>query len=245
MYQAIEAVKQHFRFENHPYFLALQSGSMTKEDFTETQVQFLSAVVFFSRPMACLAARMPRPEQRLALLRNVLDEHGGGSLNFSHESTFLLLLERLGVAREVLTLRPFGPEVRTFNLALWGVCSWDDLWIATACLGMIEDMFSRISAFLGEHLITSGWLHADELIHYTTHARLDVEHAADFYQLLEEPHRQSPEQARRIEDGFRLGAYLFLQLYQGLFDARHRREHCALAEPTSLADGWRLPKVVT
>ncbi len=242
MYQAIEAVNAHFRFESHPYFRALQCGGMAKEDFTETQIQFLSAVVFFSRPMACLAARMPRPEQRLALLRNVMDEHGDGHLNFSHESTFLLLLERLGVARETLTARLFGPEVRAFNLALWGVCSWDDLWIATACLGMIEDMFSRISAFLGEHLITSGWLHANELIHYKAHATLDVAHAADFYQLLEEPYRESPAQARRIEDGFRLGAYLFLQLYQGLFDARHRREHCAVAGPSSLADGWQLPK---
>ena len=52
---------------------ALADGSFSREDFVETQVQFLFAVVFFSRPMAVLAGRLPRPEQRLSLLENVHD----------------------------------------------------------------------------------------------------------------------------------------------------------------------------
>lgn len=32
---------------------------MSREDFIETQIQFFFAVIFFSRPMAGLAGRMP------------------------------------------------------------------------------------------------------------------------------------------------------------------------------------------
>ena len=73
-------LKQRLNAIENPYLRALRDGSLSREDFIETQVQFLFAVVFFSRPMAVLAGRLPRPEMRLALLENVHDEHGAGNL---------------------------------------------------------------------------------------------------------------------------------------------------------------------
>src|SRR5581483_11575602 len=93
----IAALKKRLAPLENPYFRALRDGSMTREDFVETQVQFLNAVAFFSRPMAVLAARLPKADMRLDLLENVGDEHGHGDLRFSHERTFLALLDRLGV----------------------------------------------------------------------------------------------------------------------------------------------------
>ena len=71
----IERLKQRFTPANNDYLRALADGSFSREDFIETQIQFLFAVVFFSRPMEVLAGRLPRPEMRLSLLRNVSDEH--------------------------------------------------------------------------------------------------------------------------------------------------------------------------
>lgn len=241
MFEAIRSTKQRYAFQQQPFFRALREGSMHREDFVETQIQFLSAVVFFSRPMAALVSRLPHPGKRWAILKNISEEHGDGDFRLSHEQTFLLFLERLGVPRWEIQQRVVGPEVRTFNLALWGLTAGDDVWIAAAALGMIEDLFSEISAFLGDAILATGWLQATELVHYKTHATLDIEHAAEFYSLLEEAYLASPETAERINGGFDLGAYLFLQMYQGLYQARMSRRVRTTRGPVSLADGWLVP----
>jgi pyrroloquinoline-quinone synthase len=107
---------------------------------------------------------------------------------------------------------------------------------------MVEDLFARISAFIGDCVIAHGWIAPEALVHYKTHASLDIEHADDFFALLEQPFAQSPEQAQQVADGLALGAYLFLQLYQGLFDARAQRAERVGSGPISQADGWTLPK---
>lgn len=235
---AVANVREDYPFATQPFFRALADGSLGKDDFLATQIQFLSAVVFFSRPMTALAARLPSADSRVVLLRNVLDEHGGDNLALSHESTFLQLLARLGVSAPTLNTRATGPAVRTFNLTLWSVCAWDHPHFALACLGMIEDLFASISAYLGDQIVANGWLHADELVHYTTHAKLDLHHANDLFALLNTPFHQSAEQAQSIRDGLRLGAHIFLQLYQGLYDARAQRATRQVAAASSLADGW-------
>ena len=68
MKQYIADLKRRLRPSDNPYLAALRDGSFDRDDFLETQIQFLFAVVFFSRPMAALAGRLPRPELRLALL---------------------------------------------------------------------------------------------------------------------------------------------------------------------------------
>src|SRR3712207_5109270 len=142
----LQALKARVAPLDNPYLRSLAEGSFEREDFVETQVQFLHAVVYFSRPMAVLAARLPRAEQRLSLLENVRDEHGGGELTGSHERTFLTLLARLGISPSEIDRRAQWPEVRAFNSTLLGVCAHDDLPTALAMLGVIEDLFSGISA---------------------------------------------------------------------------------------------------
>ncbi|HEY5242043.1 MAG TPA: iron-containing redox enzyme family protein, partial [Polyangiaceae bacterium] len=129
-----------------PYFRTLRDGSMTREQFVETQIQFFHAVIFFSRPMAALVGRIPRPQMRVALLENIGDEHGSGRLTVCHENTFLELLARLGVERAEVDRRALWPEVRAFNAALLGACAHDDVYTGLAALGIIEDLFSGISA---------------------------------------------------------------------------------------------------
>lgn len=225
-----------------PYLRALSDGSFEREDFVETQIQFLSAVVYFSRPMAVLAARLPRAEQRLRLLDNVRDEHGGGDLSLSHERTFLTLLERLGMSPGEIDRRAQWPEVRAFNLTLQGVCTHDDTPTALAMLGVIEDLFSGISARIGRAIVERGWLRAEELTHYPTHELIDQGHAEGFYRCIEPLASTDPRAAYQVEQGLELGAYIFLRLYEDLFRARKRRVVRGVSGPHSSADGWVLPR---
>jgi len=56
----IEQVLKDTGYDVNPYFVNLQEKTFEKSDFVETQIQFFYAVIFFSRPMAALAAKIPR-----------------------------------------------------------------------------------------------------------------------------------------------------------------------------------------
>ena len=75
MNDRIAELKQCLDLSAHPYFRELEHKTFDREDFIETQVQFMFAVVFFSRPIAVLASRMPRPEMRMSILHDVFEEH--------------------------------------------------------------------------------------------------------------------------------------------------------------------------
>ncbi len=222
------------------YVTALESGELERDDFVESQTQFLFAVVFFSRPMAVLAGRLPRPEMRLALLDNVLDEHGHGNPSLTHERTFLELLGRFGMTPAQIEGRALWPEVRAFNTALTGLCTMDDTYTALAALGIIEDSFATLSARIGQALVARGWLPAERVVHYALHEELDVLHAEGFYRTLRVPFAAHPRHRYQIAQGLELGAYLFRALYDGLYDARGRRWLRDVGGPHSLAEGWWL-----
>jgi pyrroloquinoline quinone (PQQ) biosynthesis protein C len=166
-------------------------------------VQFLFAVVFFSRPMAALAGRLARPERRLALLENISDEHGLGNLRVSHERTFLALLGRLGVTPEEVERRALWPEVRAFNTLLAGVATLDDTPTALAAMGIIKDLFARISARIGRAIVDREWRPEDQIVHYATHERLDEQHAEGFYAQLRAPFARHPRHAYQVTPGVR------------------------------------------
>jgi pyrroloquinoline quinone (PQQ) biosynthesis protein C len=231
------ALKKRLAPLENPYFRSLRDGSMTREDFVETQIQFLMAVAFFSRPMAVLAARLPRADMRVDLLENVEDEHGHGDLRLSHERTFLALLARLGVSPEDADRRALWPELRAFNTVLAGLCTLDDQPTGLAALGIIEDLFSSISSEIGSAIVARGWLTADELVHYKTHEKLDVAHAEGFYKHLVEPYAKDPASRYQIQQGLELGGYIFLRLYEDLHRGRARRTLREYLGPHSWAVG--------
>ena len=58
----LEAARSEAALHRRPFFVALADGpaSFSREDFLETQIQFLFAVVFFAEPMRLLADRLPQ-----------------------------------------------------------------------------------------------------------------------------------------------------------------------------------------
>ena len=233
----IAELKKRAAFRENPYFRALADGSFSKEDFLETQIQFCFAVLFFSRPMMGLAARLPDAGERWTLLKNISDEHGDGDLALSHERTFLLFLERLGVEKAYAETRALWPEVRAFNTVLSGLALFDDPLTAIAAFGIIEDLFAEISAFIGQTLVARGWIPSERVVHYATHEALDVEHADDFYKLIEGAYAKRPAAAYQVEQGLELGAHVFLRMYRELYEARGRRRAREISGPHRAAAG--------
>ena len=114
-------------------------------------------------------------------------------------------------------------DVRIFNTTLSGVSLLDDFIVAVATLGIIERMFADISAWIGKGIIQNGWLNESEMIHYKLHEELDIKHSEDFFNILEGSFLKSAENRYLIEQGLRLGATLFNNLYTGLWNQRKTR----------------------
>lgn len=224
LHQLIDKVLAETDYQNNPYFTNLLAGKFEKEDFVETQIQFYYAVIFFSRPMAALAAKIPSPELRLEVIRNVWEEHGEGNLSAAHGSTFIELLMRLnGVDLDQVHHRGLWPEIRIFNTTLMGVTVLDDFVIGVAAMGMIERMFSDISGWIGQGIVKSGWLSDESMIHYKLHQALDIKHSDDFFNIIAKAYNTSDEYKYQIEQGLRLGACLFNDMYAGLWRSRKLR----------------------
>lgn len=224
MIDLIEKILKETNYQNNPYFKSLHDGSFDKEDFIETQIQFYFAVVFFNRPMSALAAKIPSPKLRLEVLRNVWEEHGEGNISLSHGSSFLEFLEKIGnISIEEINQRALWPEVRSFNTCLSGACILDDFIIGVGAMGMIERMFCDISSIIGNGIIKRKWLSEEELVHYNVHAELDIKHSEDFFNIIAESWDKSDENKYFIEQGLRLGATIFNNLYKGLYESRSKK----------------------
>ena len=224
MKETIEEILTDINYRENPYFVSLRDGSMEKEDFLETQIQFFGAVIFFSRPMAAVAAKIPGAQRRIEVIRNVWEEHGEGDSRLMHGTTFEVLLAKLGIAdREEVLARALWPEVRQFNTTLTGACVMDEFLVGVSVLGMIEHMFSDISGMIGRGIVERGWIPKDEMIHYNLHETLDIKHSQDFFDVVMPNWEDGGDERYIIEQGLWLGAHAFNAMYLGLYNARKRR----------------------
>lgn len=199
------------------YFESLRNGSMSLTGFQRSQLQFFFAVRFFSRPMAALAARLPDSRSRMTLIHNLAEEHGEFNASQAHDRTFAQFLESIGVDSQTLAETQEGPEVRAFNLALLGTCTMAEPELAFGCLGIIEHTFAEISALIGQVVTNRDWVKKEDLVHYKLHSELDVRHAAEFFHEVEPAWRKGGLPRDRVEEGLRLGHYLFDRLYSDLY----------------------------
>lgn len=235
MNELINTILDEVNYLNNPYFTHLHDGSFNKQDFIESQIQFYFAVIFFSRPMAALAAKIPTPELRTEIIRNVWEEHGEGNAKLAHGITFKTLLARLdsSITDAEIEARPLAAEIRIFNTTLIGACVLDDYLIGVGMMGIIERMFSDISTIIGKGIVKQGWLTTENMVHYNLHEKLDIKHSQDFFDVLEPAWLKNQESRYAIEQGLRMGAALFNGLYLSLYHNRSlRRPQPAFSHPS-------------
>ncbi len=238
MHELIRKILKEIDLVNNPYFINLENGTFEKNDFIETQIQFFFAVIFFNRPMSALAAKIPSPELRLEILRNIWEEHGEGDMNKAHSNSFLGFLNNIGnVTEQDIQKRDLWPEVRIFNTCLSGACVLDDYMVGVTMMGIIERMFCEISTIIGKNIVRRKWLSAEELTHYNLHADIDIKHSEDFFNVVKDSYDKSEENKYHIEQGLKLGSTLFYNLYKELYISRERRSERSYLGPHSRAEG--------
>jgi pyrroloquinoline-quinone synthase len=194
---------------DRPYFQHLMAEA-DRDAFCRQQRQFRFAVAHFAQPLALLCGRLADPHLRDRIVRNVWEEHGQGDPSRWHDASFRQFLRLLGIPQAAIEGDRPDVAVDAFNTTLRGLCAADDPATAAAALGMIELMFSRISATIARTVVDHGWLPEDSLVHYNLHAALDIDHAEDLFAVA------ATGSAPSVERGLQLGRYLFDRLYEDL-----------------------------
>lgn len=80
-------------------------------------------------------------------------------------------------------------------------------------MGILERAFADISAFIARTVVERNWLKEENLCHYNLHADLDIQHAEEFFAVIEKSWKNEHRQYF-IQQGLELGAYIFDRLYR-------------------------------
>ena len=161
----IKELKDKTPLASHKYFSSLMNGSMSLELFKYSQLNFYSAVCYFSRPMLLLCSKMDSYTDRLTLLENIMDEHGNGDINNSHAETYKSYLFNLGVNEKDIKETFSHSAVSNFYSIIEDTIKGDSIETAIAMFGIIEDRYTEISATIATSLVNNKWLREDQLIH--------------------------------------------------------------------------------
>lgn len=205
----------------NPYLDLLTAGRMSRDSFIQSQEQFYFAVAEYSKPIAVLTSRVNDLKMRFELLRNMLDEHGEFNESACHETTFRAFLARLG-GQDPRTII-MNPAVASFNAVLMATSLTADFEEGIACLAIIEYAFAFISATIAAGAIRNGWIAPEEMLHYSIHSSLDLEHADGLFSLIV-PKSESKQISAAALRGLELGAFIFERLYSDLYNEYCRNE---------------------
>ena len=189
---------------NNPYFTDLSNSKMSREKFIASQAQFYFAVSFFFRPMCILLARVLNTKARMAILKNIIEEHGEMQEGKFHENTFKDFLSLLDYSADDFKCLEMGSGVKNFIDTVTITCQEKPIETAIACMGMIERAFADLARIIAKGVIKNHWLTKEKLIHYNLHEQLDIEHAADFFGIIE-PSWALPHKQELIKEGLTLG----------------------------------------
>jgi pyrroloquinoline-quinone synthase len=208
---AMQAIVHRYNFSEHPYFKWMHANTTTREAFLQSQLPFRYAVESFSQSLAAVLARLPSLETRLALLRNIDEEHGYGDASLSHTATFQTYLLSLGASTLDLA-QPASDTVLAFSQSALNFCLAQRPQAGASMLGMIEHLYVGISGDIARTIETRAWVQPGSQSHYLNHEVLDIEHAHDLLQIA----RSEPLSEETMQ-GLRLGAHYFWLLYLGMY----------------------------
>ena len=89
-------------FGEHPLWLAIADGKLSRQQMQVFAVQFFLQVREFPRGISAMHANCPFPKERIALAESIYEEETGriSGCNLPHPEVFIRFGEALGLARE-------------------------------------------------------------------------------------------------------------------------------------------------
>ena len=210
----VEMIATEYDFEQHSYFLWMQSPHTDRATFMRSQLPFQSAVESFSQPLAAVLSKISTLEMRMGLMANLSEEHGNGNPLRSHKATFRQYLKSLGATDNDLIIAE-NITVLAFNQSILNYCSTQSASSGAALLGIIEYLYVTVSSNISKTILDRHWVIPGSQSHYSTHETLDVSHSQDLLQLAQSDWDNSRSRSQ-INQSLILGAHYFWTLYQGL-----------------------------
>jgi pyrroloquinoline-quinone synthase len=192
----------------------MNNSTTNRDAFRHSQLPFRFAVESFSQALAAVLARLQFLEARLPLFANIAEEHGYGNALRSHKYTFREYLQALG-ASEVEFNAPCTTSVLAFNQSILTYCLTQSPEAGAAMLCIIEYLYVGISTNIANTLQQRVWTVPGSQSHYTTHEKLDTEHARDLMNVAT-PAWDATVSRSQVAQALVLGAYYFWSLYDDL-----------------------------
>ncbi len=180
----------------HPFYQAWNNGELTLEDLRAYSRQYFAHVRAFPAYLSEMHARCEDLNSRRTIAANLADEE---ATQPTHPELWLDFARGLGETPEAVLEHKAGPGfqhlIDTFRTA-----AKQDTGVAAAALYCYEKQIPAVSATKIKGLKDNyGIMSDDTLRYFAVHEEADVEHAAQWEELLER-HQIAPEQAAAVAD---------------------------------------------
>jgi pyrroloquinoline-quinone synthase len=212
---------------HHSLLVRGRDGKLAPAEILAALGQLGHVVNAFPSFLAALLTQMPDVRDRLPIVENLLEEHGGLNLEKAHVNTFALLVRSLGKGAEPLTLHPPIPGMQSYLRTMQYTCLHAPWLEGLGLMGMIEMLFAEISPVITAAVVRSGQVPREHLAHFDLHEDVDVDHAAGMFAVLK-PHWDDAASRQRIQEGLELGVYLDCRL---MSDIEAFGQHAARTRP--------------
>lgn len=207
----IQVLFQQDSIEQHPFIKAIQSGSLTHEQTKRAALHIYHVVKIFPCFIAALLARISETPVRMVLLENVLEEHGNLDENKVHVKMYEQFLLGIGVSQLEMEQSTPSIPIIAYNRAIMDLCTYHSPIEALSALGVVEEINARVSPIIGAFSTDRYSANKEMLVHFTKHETLDVTHANEIYDAVNEYYYDRfKEEAVR---GLYLGMYYHQRLY--------------------------------
>lgn len=180
----------------HAFYQAWTNGELTLDELRSYSRQYFAQVRAFPAYLSEMHSRCEDLRSRSTIAANLADEE---ALQPTHPELWLDFAEGLGESREAVLNHPVGPKFATLVDTFRSLAK-EDTGVAAAALYCYEKQIpavshEKIAGLKANYGITSD----DTLRYFTVHEEADVEHAAQWEELLER-HPVSAERAAEVAD---------------------------------------------
>src|SRR4051812_42429666 len=100
----------HRKFQNHPFFSAVETADLTKEQAAVLIEQWWHPLHYFPTFLARCVAVLPDIASKSAITRILNQETGGGEVSRAHEVIYVDSMEKCGFGRDRVTATTPYPE---------------------------------------------------------------------------------------------------------------------------------------
>ena len=212
--ERLDRATRAYRLLDHSFYKAWADGTLTREDLAFYSKQYWRQVEAFPGYLDSLAERLPEGKARKIVLENLADERDD-----DHPGLWLDFAEALGIGRE--EVRASEPENETEQCvdAFRDATRTLDPAFALGMLYGYESQSPDVAATKVTGLRDFYGIDGPGVAYFELHGELDVEHARELGEAIEEVATDEDIMAR-AEAGARAGAHAIWSLLDGVARVR-------------------------